>query len=332
MSRSLAPFFIMGCKRSGTTLVSQILDSHSRLAVYHESFFYPIFRPQLAWYGNLGRPANLGRLIDDMRAIVRLQGYEPPLGDAIRRRLVSPTFEGVLSTVLLLHAELQGKIRGGDKTPEQHAFLPEILERLPDSPVVFLMRDPRDTAMSIQKTFGVSLEDAARSWNAAVASYQRTSDRVHLVRYEELVQRPEAMVRSIASAVGEEYEPAMLNFFERVPEAWTSREGGAKLGGPMVTSAVGNYREMAPEAIWEIEEACAAGMDAMGYERTFPRQVGVSVPAPIPEGGWVSHLVNRLRYYGFNRLRWTRGLARWRLMLRLRLRYLALLGPLRRDW
>ena len=32
--------FVMGCPRSGTTLVSQLLSSHSEISLYHESFLY----------------------------------------------------------------------------------------------------------------------------------------------------------------------------------------------------------------------------------------------------------------------------------------------------
>lgn len=332
MSPSTTPFFIVGCKRSGTTLVSHILNSHSRLAVYHESYFYPIFRPQLHLYGDLHRPANLHRLIGDMRIAVQQQGHELPAADEIHRRLVSPTFEGVVSTVLLLYAEAQGKMRGGDKTPEQHAFLPEILDRLPASPVVFMMRDPRDIAVSIQKVFGVSLQDAVHSWNTAFRSYQQVRDRVHLVRYRHLVNRPEEIVRSMAIAIGEAYEPAMLDFFQRVPESLSTRFGGEKLGRPIDASSVGNFRQLSDEAIREIEDACGAGMEALELDFAFPRRNRVSVSGPRPARSVMGRVIDGLRYYGVNRVRWQRGLVRWRLMLSLRLRYIALLGPLRRDW
>ena len=42
---------IMGCPRSGTTLVSQILDAHSRLAIYQETNYYTLFRPDRHLYG-----------------------------------------------------------------------------------------------------------------------------------------------------------------------------------------------------------------------------------------------------------------------------------------
>ena len=327
-----SPFFIMGCKRTGTTLVSHVLNSHSRLSVYHESYFYPIFRPQLRWYGDLRRQANLDRLIGDMRETVRHQGQDPPPAGEMQRRLVSPTFEGVVSTFLLLSAETLGKQRGGDKTPEQHAFLPEIVERLPESPVLFLMRDPRDTVVSILSVFGVSIQDAAHSWNTAFQSYRRSRDRVHLVRYGDLTARPEEIVRSMVIALGEVYEPEVLDFFKQTPERLTARFGGAKLGGPIVASSVGNFRQLPDAAIREIEDACGAGMEEMGYEFAFARRNRVAVSGKQPAPGRAAQVINRLRYYGFNRVRWQRGLARWRIVISLRLRYVALLGPLRRDW
>ena len=116
--RPAAPFFIVGCRRSGTSLVSQLLDNHSRLAVYHETQYYPLFRSNLPFYGDLRRSANLSRLIGDLRESLRLQGVDPPDPDELLSKLVTPTFEGVLATLLNVYAHRQGKVLGGDKTPD----------------------------------------------------------------------------------------------------------------------------------------------------------------------------------------------------------------------
>ena len=68
-----APAFVVGCRRSGTTLVSRIIDAHSAFSIYHETFFYPIFSKELRWYGDLLAPANLNRLIDDVRDVLSTQ-------------------------------------------------------------------------------------------------------------------------------------------------------------------------------------------------------------------------------------------------------------------
>jgi len=36
-AESRPPSFVVGCPRAGTTLVSQLFDSHPALAVYHET-------------------------------------------------------------------------------------------------------------------------------------------------------------------------------------------------------------------------------------------------------------------------------------------------------
>ncbi|MBI1722473.1 MAG: sulfotransferase [Gemmatimonadetes bacterium] len=322
-----APFFIMGCRRTGTTLVSQILDSHSRLASYHESYFYNIFRPELRWYGDLARPRNMDRLLRDAREIIAMQRVTPPGLEELRAAVAStPTFEGVLAALLRLYAEGRGKVRGGDKTPEHHEYLDEILEEFPDSPVFYLMRDPRDTALSSVKSFGVSPADAAWAWNAALESYRRARRPVRLVRYEELVQDPVEHVKGLCAVLGEAYEESMMAFFEHLPDHFRNRPAGKKLERPVDASSIGNFRQMAAHDIWTIESICGEGMEAEGY--AF---VGARPPRARPQQRvrrpFVAEMLGRLRYYGMNGERWRRGFARWRLMLRVRARHVLGAAP-----
>jgi len=321
------PIFIMGCPRTGTTLVSQIIDSHSRMATYHEINYYPVFRPMLRYYGDLRKSSNLTRLLEDLLAHIRMQGEVPPEIEELRQTLVAPTFEGILTTLLYLHARRQGKLRGGEKTPKHYAYLPEILAGFPQSPVVFLMRDPRDTVLSLRKSFGESIDNAIQWWNQAFLSSQRASRPVHLVRYEELVQKPADVVKSMCAFLDEPYEPAMLSFFERIPDQFRNHPNLGRLAGPVDPASVGNFRQMSPSDIGQIEAACAAGMEALGYvATTHPKVVKATAPA---RPNFFRFALGRLRYHGLNRERWRRSWFRWRMVLRLRARYLLTLGPLR---
>ena len=168
LNASSTPFFIVGCTRSGTTLVSQILDSHSRLAVYHESHFYHLLRHDLHRYGSLEQPANLRRFLTDVREVLQRQRkMSVPTEDELLAALTESSFAGVLAAILSLYARQQGKPRGADKTPGHHSYLAEITEQLPHSPVIFLLRDPRDTVVAIREKFGTSLKGATALWNAA---------------------------------------------------------------------------------------------------------------------------------------------------------------------
>lgn len=328
------PFFIMGCPRSGTTLVSRILDAHSRIAVYHETNYYPLFRPHLPFYGNLSKSSNLNRLITDVLESIRLQGLTtPPQKDEFRKALVAPTFEGVLTTLLHLHARQQGKAQSGEKTPRHFLYLSEILETFPESPVLFLIRDPRDTVLSNVKMFNSSIKDAAQLWNEAFLSYSRASRPVHLVRYEELVEKPGEVAEAMCTFLGEPYEPTMLSFFERIPETWRANPRvmhHPRLFQPVDRSSMGSFLRMSTQDIERIEVTCAHGMEALGYPFTIrPRVLGRKTREKLSR---VNFWINRLRYYGRDWQRWRRGWFRWKMVLRVRARYLLMLGPLRNKW
>ena len=323
---SSAPFFIVGCTRSGTTLVAQILNSHSRLAVYHESHFYHLLRHDLHRYGNLEQSSNLRRFLTDVREVLKRQRkMTVPTEDEFLAALIEPSFAGVLATVLSVYARQHGKRRGGDKTPGHHSYLAEITARLPHSPVIFLLRDPRDTVVAIREKFATSLKGATALWNAAYLSYMKFPGRVHLVRYEELVRRPAESVRALCAHLGENYEPGMLRFFEHIPDRLARIKYNQDLLTPIDASHIGRFREMSKSEITRVEAACGMGMEAMGYEFSGAKPKVLPIKAPTK----LEFILDRLRFYGWNRYRWRRGWIRWKVVLRLRLKYFLCLEWLR---
>ena len=240
------PFFIVGASRSGTTLLATILDSHSRIGVHGETHYYPFFRGDLHRYGDLSRPDNLRRFVSDVRQTMRPRPqFKVPTTGEFLDALVAPTFEGVFTTMLQLYARQQGKFRVGEKTPAHHAYLSEILEKFPQSQVLFLIRDPRDVVLSIRKTFGTSLKRSIIEWNDAFESYQRFSSSVHAVRYEEFVKTPAEHCSALCAFLGESYEPEMLRFHERLRQSSrTVPRHHQKLLGPVDPTLVGGFRQM----------------------------------------------------------------------------------------
>lgn len=326
-----APFFILGCPRSGTTLVAQLLDSHSRLAVLVETLYYPLFRHDLRCYGDLRRPANQRRLIENllrMTRLHRLYRVEPPAADEILEALTTPTFAGVLATFLHLYARRQGKARGGEKSALHHRYLGEIQRHLTESPIFFVVRDPRDTVVSIRKMFDARLETAIWWWNQAYESYRRAPAPVQLVRYEELVADPSATLEGLCAALGERFEPGMLEFFRRVPERLRSARHHPNLAAPVNLTSVGSRRELTDADLALVETACGEGMAALAYAPTQPR-------APGPTGR-VRGTPGRLRGLGDRLIRFARrpdllvqGWHRWRMRAWVRARWVLTLGPLR---
>lgn len=323
------PFFVMGCQGSGNTLLSLMLARHSRIAVFLGSHFYPLFAPDRHRYGDLRKASNRSRLVHDVRSITEARGASAPEAAAILDAVVEPTFEGVLTAFLRAHARRMGKVRAGERTSQHYLYLREILEGFPDSPVVFTVRDPRDIAITIQEGLGTGLRGAAEAWNRAFLSLSEASRPLCVIRYEDLVRHPAETLGGICDFLGERYEPAMLRFFEQTPDEFRGLPHHSRLFQPLDDASVGDFERMNAREIAWIEASCAEGMQALGYPFTTSRRDGPQIR--LTERRRLPGLVfDRARYYGRDRRRWRAGAARWKMVLRLRARYVVRLGFVRK--
>ncbi len=192
------PFFILGAPRSGTSLLSRMLDSHPAIAVPDETKIFDTFLPLLPAYGDLREAPRLRRLVQDIlgwRWIRRLPA--PPHADAVLARVVRPDLGAVFAAVLECWATGQGKTRWGEKTPSNLYFWPRIASWFPNATIVHILRDGRDVAISqIKAPFGPkTVPAAARRWIYFVAGVRALREQVAPdsyveIRYEDLLAHP----------------------------------------------------------------------------------------------------------------------------------------------
>src|SRR3954447_13716800 len=148
------PVFVVGCPRSGTTLLTLMLSSHSRLSIPPETrFLLPVFR-RVGSFGDLHLTPNRRRLARD---VVRPRGtkfrhlrLDP---DRVKKEIVAgrPTVGAALSTPYRLYADERGKARWGDKRPTYFRNIALIRALFPDAQVVHVVRDPRDCVASLRR-------------------------------------------------------------------------------------------------------------------------------------------------------------------------------------
>lgn len=196
------PIFIIGCPRSGTTLLRLMLDSHPRLSCGEETHFLRDLAatvgshwPLLATYG-VSREDWLRRIRDL---------YEGFQADYMARR---------------------GKQRWAEKDPTYTLILPFIDQLFPDAQYVHLIRDAYDVVASFHDRWGYlgAMRVARTEWARYVRagrSFGGTlpADRYHEVRYERLVIEPEPTVRELLSFLGEEWDSAVIRFDEAPHDA-----------------------------------------------------------------------------------------------------------------
>lgn len=192
------PIFVTGLPRSGTTLVEQILSSHSTVAAGGE----------------------VGKLSPVMRDLVRTL-------DKAGDRPVDIDFANIgRSYWAYLTARHPGARRITDKSIATYNHIGYVKLAMPNARIIVVRRDPRDNAVSIYKNFFVpgqhryatSLRDIARFqklFDRQVAFWREVwPDAFHEVHYEALVADPEGEVRKLLKAADLEWEDACLNFHQ----------------------------------------------------------------------------------------------------------------------
>lgn len=189
------PIFVTGLPRSGSTLVEQILVSNSACSDGTE----------------LGK---FGLIIE------RIGGNSV---DALDKWVASGSDPADLAADYLhIFSERFGKDgRAVDKTLEASRYLGLVAALLPQAPLIWIRRNPLDSALSCYRTYfssglgwSLDLESMAAHFRLEDELLDRwrevLGDRLLVLDYESLVRDPAALVPAIASHCGMEMEPQML--------------------------------------------------------------------------------------------------------------------------
>lgn len=128
-----------------------------------------------------------------------------------------PDLDALYREAALAAAALYGKRRLCLKDTSLVFYLDHLWRILPEAKVIFLIRSPLDISASIRVRAGGSgrfLRNAlawSRGTRLARQGQDRYPERLRLLRYEDLIQRPEATLRQICAFIGEDFDPAMLD-------------------------------------------------------------------------------------------------------------------------
>ncbi|HTW68728.1 MAG TPA: sulfotransferase [Acetobacteraceae bacterium] len=271
-----APFFIVGAGRSGTTLLRLILTGHSRLHIPPETWFLRDLVRQFPLTGALTQP-------QAERAVAAMVRHErwPDLGldaDEVRRAGAAlAAGAGLRDVIELVIARLlaeSGKQRLGDKTPHYFEIVPELATLFPDAVFIYLVRDGRDVAMSWIDAGWQRYYEPGFEWPRAMGCLRRDlrayPDRVLEVRYEDLVRRAEDTTRRICEFLGEDFEPAMLDWHARVDQvAERDRHLHGRLSQPLSDDAVAAWRRLSGAECFAMEAWLHRALREGGYALRF---------------------------------------------------------------
>lgn len=205
------PFFIVGCPRSGTTLLQVLLDAHPDIAIPPESFIFQRFPPIWKCYGDLANDANLRLLAGDLLHDERIRDWGLAVSpDEFCRRLGGRSIRDAVSLLFQLYAAQKGKHRWGDKTPQHALFLKEITAVFPDAKFIHFVRDGRDVAESLSRVHigPKSIRAIAAYWRKHVLAFHEFKKSLAPgtfiePRYEDFVRDPASRQKLVFEFLGE---------------------------------------------------------------------------------------------------------------------------------
>lgn len=283
--------FIVGCGRSGTTLLRAMLDSHGSLAIPPESYFVV---PALRTTQGQLTPVQVGRLLDTILAFPSFAEWQLP-ADRVRAQVLAapPTSaSGVVRELYSIYAGEQGKQHYGDKTPYHVLHIGLLASAFPDARFVHLLRDGRDVASSlVQSHFGPeNLAEGFLFWRRHVESglaqgRALPSERYLEVRYEDLVAAPDDTLGRLTRFLDLDYDHAMLSYHERAEELLGGMRRADHLQG--IHRPVGPVKDwrthMAPDDVVLFDLLAGDLAADLGYER---RPGTATARHRLRAGGW----------------------------------------------
>ena len=247
------PVFVLGCPRSGTTVLYHMILSSGGFAGYpFESDTFRILAPK---FPQLNSPGNRERLLEFwLRSSNGAQSGLNRTDIESRVRRECRNIGDFLRIVMEEMCRKQGARRWAEKTPDHVLSIAEIKKLIPESLIVHIIRDGRDAALSlanfgwIQPYFyqgGSKLLSFGVYWKWLVRKGRETGRAIgsdyYELHYEDLIEKPRETLARLGAFIGHnlDYDRIAQVGVGSVSQPNTSFQD---LASPKNGSAVGRWR------------------------------------------------------------------------------------------
>lgn len=226
--------FVIGLPRTGTTLVEQVLSSHSEVFGAGELQAFPLA------VINTAKQLE-GRPIGKLELVERSLQMDP---------------ERLGHTYLEATRPQTGRTRHFiDKQPSNYLYAGLIGRALPRARFIVVARDPLDGCFAMYRTlftgaypFSYTLPELAAyyaAWHRLIRHWQTVlRDRLLLVRYEDLVRRFEPTAREMVAHCGLAWEDRISSFHSHKRPVTTA--SASQVRRPVYASSIGKWRNYEP--------------------------------------------------------------------------------------
>jgi hypothetical protein len=277
--------FLMCSERCGSNLITKMLDAHSAIcgpATKH--LINPVARNAFR-YEPLTDAAHWAALLDDIHGLLSadFSHWRRSFTRAELDTLAAPgELAALIARIFDAEAQAHGKLHVFIKENHVYEFIAFLLLHFPQARYVYQVRDPRDMALSWKNNPGHpgGVCRAARQWQTDQQNSLKIVNELHkqgracLVRYEQLIAEPRAVLTEVLALMGLHYEPAMLSFHEsELTRANAGQQPAwANLDKALMSGNKDKYREaLSADERRAIESICYYEMQHLGYGCDFDK-------------------------------------------------------------
>lgn len=223
--------FLVGCPRSGTTLLQSLLAAHSQIASFPESHFFRYLlrnRSMLRTKLRIASPLARKRFNQFLEEISHpeLKRYLP------QTALFTLQYVKGFIRVLDELTQQQGKHLWLEKTPGNLYYISYIEKRVTGAKFIHLVRNGVDVVSSLYDVTHQYPDDWKGAWDLDRCIQQWIKDvrlschHLHkpnhiLIQYEQLIENQPLVLGKLCEFIGVDYEPTMLQNYQKAAETVT---------------------------------------------------------------------------------------------------------------
>lgn len=267
--------FIVGRGRSGTTLLSKILDGHSNIVSSPENLFIMTLYSKYKHF-KFDSSVKIKSFVDDLwreSNIARWVINKEDLQSHLERIDYAMSYRALCQEIYCYYTAVHKKEATlvFDKNPGFSIFTETLVKIFPDSKFIHIIREPKS---NINSFLNVPFEPnnvviLAYRWffyNKCIENAKlKFPDKFLTIKYEDLVQNPVHTTEKICNFLDIVYEPSMLDFYKKernqAKQSWH-----ANLSSPLAAGNISKWANSLKERdVMKTDRVCFRLSKQYGY-------------------------------------------------------------------
>ncbi len=282
--------FLICSERSGSNLISKIIDAHPDVCAPFPSHMINFISSNLYRYGDLSTDENWGILLEDTAFYLQNKFSEwqsEVTAEMLKDNVEERNLGAIVRYVYETEAKVHGKTSVFIKENHTYRWASFILSHFPDAKFIWLARDPRDMALTWKElASNGGAVTGARVWKEdqhetmKLYACLKPLGKILSLKFEDLLTDTEDTVQKVCDFLQIPYSGEMLEFHKKTLTSQNSNKmvSWRDLQEPVKKDNFNLYKDKLSESeIRYIEALCKEEMIFLGYSRDFEENASLEV-------------------------------------------------------